>query len=130
MGHCEEPLATKQSQATNKIATPFGLAMTIPGETKCKLFHAPLSKLGVFSSEFGVTYFQLYLFRRTRKLQTHQSTYPWPAIRSFSVAWRRERDLNPRSRFKRDTRLAGEPLRPLGHLSVIFLNAMRISLSD
>src|SRR5512139_2055606 len=24
---------------------------------------------------------------------------------------------NPRSRFKRDTRLAGEPLRPLGHLS-------------
>ena len=33
-------------------------------------------------------------------------------------AWRRERDLNPRSRFKRDTRLAGEPLRPLGHLSV------------
>jgi hypothetical protein len=34
-------------------------------------------------------------------------------------AWRRERDSNPRSRFKRDTRLAGEPLRPLGHLSVI-----------
>ena len=33
--------------------------------------------------------------------------------------WRRERDLNPRSPFKGDTRLAGEPLRPLGHLSVI-----------
>ena len=32
-------------------------------------------------------------------------------------AWRRERDLNPRSGFKPDTRLAGEPLRPLGHLS-------------
>jgi hypothetical protein len=31
--------------------------------------------------------------------------------------WRRERDLNPRSGFKPDTRLAGEPLRPLGHLS-------------
>ena len=33
-------------------------------------------------------------------------------------AWRRERDSNPRSPFKGDTRLAGEPLRPLGHLSV------------
>ena len=32
--------------------------------------------------------------------------------------WRRERDSNPRSSFKPDTRLAGEPLRPLGHLSV------------
>src|SRR5512136_2769101 len=33
--------------------------------------------------------------------------------------WRRERDLNPRSGFKPDTRLAGEPLRPLGHLSAL-----------
>ena len=32
-------------------------------------------------------------------------------------SWRRERDSNPRSRFEQDTRLAGEPLRPLGHLS-------------
>ncbi len=48
----------------------------------------------------------------------------WLAIRSFSVGWRRERDSNPRSRFKRNTRLAGEPLRPLGHLSVLKLNGL------
>ena len=34
------------------------------------------------------------------------------ANRSLGIGWRRERDSNPRSRFKRNTRLAGEPLRP------------------
>jgi hypothetical protein len=43
VGHCEEPLARKQSQTNNEIATPFGLAMTISGKSEYKLFHAPLN---------------------------------------------------------------------------------------
>ena len=35
-----------------------------------------------------------------------------------SRIWRRGRDLNPRGGFKPPTRLAGERLRPLGHLSM------------
>ncbi len=55
VGHCKEPLATKQSQANDEIATPFalypmkrgtvqgfGLAMTFSDGSKCKLFHASL----------------------------------------------------------------------------------------
>src|SRR5512136_2981963 len=54
--------------------------------------------------------------------------FKWLANRSLAVGWRRERDLNPRSRFKRDTRLAGEPLRPT-RASLRFFDALRIALS-
>ncbi len=38
----------------------------------------------------------------------------------FPTEWRRERDSNPRSRYERNTRFPIVPLRPLGHLSVIW----------
>ncbi len=46
--------------------------------------------------------------------------------------WRRGRDLNPRRGLKPLTRLAGERLRPLGHLSKLYLCALVhfISLSN
>ena len=38
-------------------------------------------------------------------------------ITKAACVWRRERDSNPRGQFPQPTRLAGERLQPLGHLS-------------
>ena len=50
--------------------------------------------------------------RTTSPPHVGEGSHPSFRLSTSQFKWRRERDSNPRSRFKRDTRLAGEPLRP------------------
>ena len=53
------------------------------------------------------------------EIRLHTTRMPPLYIGMTPKKWRRERDSNPRYGFKPYTRLAGEHLRPLGHLSVL-----------
>jgi hypothetical protein len=55
--------------------------------------------------------------RATTRLKSSCISKRGPQTGSSASIWRRGRDLNPRGSFKPPTRLAGERLRPLGHLS-------------
>ncbi len=83
-------------------------------------FHFPrIMLLETVSNIVGRPYIKIPILLASENIHTpHLNTFAgWPAIRSFSVGWRRERDSNPRSRFYRNTRFPVVPLRPLGHLS-------------
>ncbi len=59
----------KMHRASDEIAAPFRLAMTIIGESKCKLFHAPLNNR-LLSSKISLTEQKLKSFNNFRNLSS------------------------------------------------------------
>ncbi len=88
-------------------------------------FELPTTKFVAWYSiqlSYGRFFVSLTLSLRRRKYRSEAGHFVRQAPvsqRQFKSNWRRERDSNPRSGYKPNTPLAGEPLRPLGHLSDI-----------